>query len=159
MTQEIENIQEQDTPSETEEKTEPVPRKTGVGIVGDSTNHDIVMTKIHIYEDDVIKIKINMIGEEFSECRAKRLEEQLQNRSLDDAKLVLDYDYYKQKHFNDYPLDVLYESIIRAIDNLKEYVQPEPSQDITEENETESSEIVDDTDTKSDEGSSENQIS
>ena len=103
--------------------------RLGVGIIGDSTNNDIVMTKLWVSNDKVDNIEINLIGASFSETRAKKIEAQLRNKSLENIEIILDYHFNRSLKQVEYPLDIIYESVIRSLDDVKNPKPQPPSEE------------------------------
>lgn len=117
---------------EPEEVSPPEKKPSGTGIVGDSTTHYVAMTRLWITDDKIIeKVDIQVAGAEFDCEHADRLAKKIAGESLEEIGFILDYKQDRSHQYEHIIPDIVYESIIRAIDsyhNPRKFTEPqEPS--------------------------------
>lgn len=125
---EVETTEQQEIPQEHE--------PNGLGIVGDTTNHDLIMTRIWVKDNICENITISVLGKEFTKTRAQKVERHLKGKSIDDIEFIVGYNTLRKKDELSFPLDILFESIYRALDDYhrrqemppEETFQPEETQ-------------------------------
>ena len=89
----------------------------GTGIVGDSTTHFVAMTRLWITDDKIIeKVDIQVAGAEFDCEHADRLTKKLAGKPIEEISFILDYKQDRSHQYEHIIPDIVYESIIRAID-------------------------------------------
>lgn len=97
-----------------------IPEKeaSGTGIVGDSTTHFVAMTRLWITDDKIIeKVDIQVAGAEFDCEHADRLAKRMAGKPLEEMSFILDYKQDRSHQYEHIIPDIVYESIIRAIDS------------------------------------------
>jgi len=113
----------QNKPNETNNLEQPAivkePEPDALGIVGDTTNHDLVMTRLWIRDNICENISISVLGAEFTKARALKVEKHLKGKKLDDIELIIGLKTLRKTDELSSPLDVLFESIYRACDDYQ----------------------------------------
>jgi hypothetical protein len=112
------------------EASTPEKPASGTGIVGDSTNHYVAMTRLWITDDKIIeKVDIQVAGAEFDCEHADRLSKKFIDRPIEEMNFILDYKQDRSHQYEHIIPDIVYESIIRAIDS---YFNPRKFTEIQE---------------------------
>lgn len=141
------------TESKPDESAEPKPESQQnifFGIVGNSTNHDLVMTRLWISNNIIENIEIKVIGSDFTKSIAARAAEHIKGKSIADTEFITDFEPDVKHGEESNNLDIVYESIIQALadfhkpressDKTKTDVEPPSSEDSPEEKPVEETE-------------------
>jgi hypothetical protein len=95
------------------------PEPQAVGIAGDTTNHDLIMTRIWIRDNVCENISIDVLGAEFTKARARKIEKHLKGKKIDDIQLIIGLNMSFTRGESNFPLDALFESICRAVNDYR----------------------------------------
>ena len=105
-----------DESAESAETKPEVQQATCCGIVGNSTNHDMVMTRLWISEDNIIEnVEIKVIGLNFTKDIATRATKHLRGKGIADFEFIADFDPEGDFCKDCVNLNIVYESIIHAL--------------------------------------------
>jgi len=90
------------------------PEAQGVGIYGDTTTHDLIMTRLWVRNDILESIEIRVLGSDFIKKHAEKFECQLKGKKIYDAEFILGMSPQTSRGGFSDPLDAVYLSITRA---------------------------------------------
>ena len=121
---------EQETTSTQEQAKTEQPEPSGIGIVGDTTTHDLVMTRIWVQDGIISNAEIRVLGGEFTRQHASKLEQKLRGKKATDAEFIMGLNENARPCGGCGPLDTVYESIRRAFCN---YHKPDEARSLEPE--------------------------
>ncbi|MCD6216590.1 hypothetical protein J7L05_01880 [bacterium] len=105
-----------------DESAEAKPEKeqvVGSGIVGNSTNHDIAMTRLWVSGNIIENVEIRIIGSDWTKKQAEQLTEQIKGKTVPDVEFLVDFNPDDIPDLESLNLNIIYESIIKALADLR----------------------------------------
>jgi NifU-like protein involved in Fe-S cluster formation len=120
-------------PDETAEAKPEKEQVIGSGIVGNSTNHDLAMTRLWVSGNIIENVEIRIIGSDWIKKQAEQLTEQIKGKTISDVEFLVDFNPDDVPDLESLNLNIIYESIIKALADLRKSPEkPEQAEPVGE---------------------------
>jgi NifU-like protein involved in Fe-S cluster formation len=107
------------TPSEPAEVELEKEQVVGAGIVGNSTNHDLAMTRLWVSDNIIENAEIRIIGSDCIKQQAEQIVKQIKGKTVPDIEFLVDFNPDDVPDLECLNLNIIYESIIKALADLR----------------------------------------
>ncbi len=114
--------EEQTIEPKPDESAEAKPEKeqvVGFGIVGNSTNHDLAMSRLWVSDNMIENAEIRIIGSDCIKQQAEQLVTQIKGKSVPDVEFLVEFNPDDIPDLECLNLNIIYESIIKALVDLR----------------------------------------
>lgn len=106
-------------PDESTEAKPETEQVVGSGIVGNSTNHDLAMTRLWVSGEVIENVEIRIIGSDCVKQQAEQLIGQIKGKTVSDVEFLVDFNPDDVADLECLNLNIIYESIIKALLDLR----------------------------------------